>query len=53
MGFSGVRAVIMIAILIGLILAVTKLGMPGWILPVGLIVSGILVKSVTINRATA
>jgi hypothetical protein len=53
MGFSGVRAVIMIAILIGLILAVTKLGLPGWILPVGLIVSGILVKSVTINRATA
>ena len=53
MGFSGVRAVIMIAILIALILAVTKLDMPGWILPVGLITSGILVKSVTIKRATA
>jgi len=53
MGFSGVRAVIMIAILIGLILAVTKLDMPGWVLPVGLIVSGVLVKSVTIKRATA
>jgi hypothetical protein len=53
MGFSGVRAVIMIAILIGLVLAVTKLDLPGWILPVGLIVSGILVKSVTINKATA
>ena len=53
MGFSGIRAVIMIAILIGLVLAVTKLDLPGWILPVGLIVSGILVKSVTINKATA
>jgi len=53
MGFSGVRAVIMFAILIALVLAVTKLDMPGWILPVGLIVSGILVKSVTINKATA
>jgi hypothetical protein len=31
----------------------TKLDLPGWILPVGLIVSGILVKSVTINKATA
>ena len=53
MGFSGIRAVIMIGILIALVLAVTKLDMPGWILPVGLIVSGILVKSVTIKRATA
>ena len=53
MGFSGVRALVMIAILIGLVLMVTKLDMPGWILPVGLIVSGILVKSVTIKRATA
>jgi hypothetical protein len=53
MGFSGVRALIMIGILIALVLAVTKLDMPGWLLPVGLIVSGILVKSVTIKRATA
>jgi hypothetical protein len=53
MGFSGVRALIMVVILIALVLAVTKLGLPGWVLPVGLIVSGILVKSVNVNRATA
>ena len=51
MGFSGVRAVIMVVVLIALVLAVTKLGLPGWILPVGLIVTGILVKSFTINRS--
>jgi len=53
MGFSGVRAVIMIAILVGLVLAVTKLDWPGWILPVGLIVSGVLVKGVTIKKVTS
>ena len=53
MGFSGVRAAIMIGILILLVLAVTKLDMPGWLLPVGLIVSGTLVKGVTITRKTA
>jgi len=53
MGFSGIRAVVMIGILIALVLAVTKLDMPGWILPVGLIVSGVLVKGVTIKKATA
>jgi hypothetical protein len=53
MGFSGVRAIVMIGILIALVLAVTKLGLPGWMLPVGLIVSGILVKGVTIKRANA
>jgi hypothetical protein len=53
MGFSGVRAVIMIALLIGLVLAVTKLNMPGWILPVGLIGGGVLVKGVTIKKATS
>lgn len=47
------RALIMVMILIGLVLAVTKLDMPGWLLPVGLIVGGILVKSVKINRSPA
>ena len=37
MGFSGIRAVILIAVLVGLMLAVTKLDLPGWIVPVGLI----------------
>ena len=44
MGFSGVRAVILIAILIALVLAVTKFDMPGWILPIGLVVSGAALK---------
>ena len=37
MGFSEIRAVILIAVLVGLMLAVTKLDLPGWIVPVGLI----------------
>ena len=53
MGFSGGKAVIMIFVLIALVLGVTKLDLPGWILPVGLIVIGALVKGVTIKRAEA
>ncbi len=52
MGFSGVRAVIMIVILIALVLGVTKLGLPGWTLPVGLIVSGIRVRNITIKTTS-
>lgn len=37
MGFSGIRAVILVFVLIGLVLAVTQLDLPGWIVPVGLI----------------
>ena len=36
MGFSGSRAVLMVAVLVVLVLAVTKFGLPGWLLPVGL-----------------
>ena len=50
MGFSGIRAVIMIVMFILLLMAVTKMDMPGWILPAGLILTGIILKSVTINR---
>lgn len=39
MGFSGIRAVILIVVLIGLLLGVVKLGLPGWTLPVGLLVA--------------
>lgn len=53
MGFSGIRAVIMVVVFVALLLAVTKLGLPGWILPVGLIASGIVVKGITIHRARA
>jgi hypothetical protein len=44
MGFSGLRAVIMGAILIALVVAVSKFGLPGWIVPVGLLVSGAVLK---------
>jgi hypothetical protein len=45
MGFSGIRAVILIAVLIALLVAVTKLDLPGWILPVGLLVTAGALKS--------
>jgi hypothetical protein len=44
MGFSGARAVMMIVALIVLVVAVTKLDLPGWIIPVGLIVAGVVVR---------
>ena len=53
MGFSGIRALIMVVVFIALLLAVTKLGLPGWLLPVGLIVTGIVLKSVTVKQANA
>jgi predicted Kef-type K+ transport protein len=45
MGFSGVRALIMVAVLIALVVAVTKFGLPGWLLPVGLVLSGMVLKN--------
>jgi hypothetical protein len=44
MGFSGVRAVILIGVLIGLVLAVTKFGLPGWLLPVGVIAAAVMLR---------
>ena len=44
MGFSGLRAIIMIGVLIVLVVAVTKFDLPGWCLPVGLIGAGVLMK---------
>jgi hypothetical protein len=44
MGFSGIRAVILIVVLIGLVLAVTRFDLPGWILPVGLLLSAAALK---------
>ena len=45
MGFSGIRAIIMMAVLVVLIVAVTKFDLPGWLLPVGLIATGALLKN--------
>jgi hypothetical protein len=44
MGFSGIRAVILIIVLVGLVIGVTKLGLPGWTLPVGLLLTAGLLK---------
>ena len=44
MSFSGPRVVLMIVALVVLVVAVTKLDLPGWIIPVGLIVAGVVVK---------
>jgi hypothetical protein len=45
MGFSGLRALIMGGVLIVLVLAVTKFDLPGWLLPVGLLLSGFVLKN--------
>ena len=44
MGFSGVRAVVLIAVLVALVLAVTRFDLPGWIIPVGLLLSAAALK---------
>lgn len=44
MGFSGIRAVILIVVLIGLVVGMSKFGLPGWTIPVGLIVTALLLK---------
>lgn len=44
MGFSGARAVLMIVALVVIVTVVVKFDLPGWLIPVGLIVAGILVK---------
>jgi hypothetical protein len=45
MALSGMGAVILIAVLIGLVLAVTKLNLPGWTLPEGLVLTAGLLKA--------
>jgi hypothetical protein len=52
MSFGGIRAIILVVVLIGLVLGVTKLGLPGWTLPVGLILTGVLLKG-TEKKASA
>jgi hypothetical protein len=45
MGFSGFRAIIMVAVLVALAVGVTRFDLPGWILPAGLIAAGVLLKA--------
>ena len=44
MGFSGIRAVILIVVFVVLLLGVTKLDLPGWLLPVGLLLTAGILK---------
>ena len=44
MSFGGIRAVILIVVLILLMLGVTRLDLPGWILPVGLLLTAGILK---------
>jgi hypothetical protein len=45
MGFSGIRAVVLIVVMIALVLGVVKLGLPGWLVPAGLIAVAVVVKA--------
>ena len=45
MGFFGLRALIMVAVLVLLVFGVTTYDLPGWILPVGLIGAGVPLKA--------
>jgi len=51
MGFSGIRAVILIVVLVGSLWLVNRFDLPGWIVPVCLVVSGVLLKGWE-NQAT-
>ena len=44
MSFSGLRAIILLAVLISLVMAVSRFDLPGWIVPVGLLVTGVGLK---------
>lgn len=44
MGFSGVQALTMFGILVGLVALVGTFDLPGWIVPLGLVASGSVVN---------
>jgi hypothetical protein len=44
MGFSGIRAVILIGVLVALAVGVMKFDLPGWLLPVGVITGAVILK---------
>ena len=52
MGFSGARAMILIAVLLVLVFAVSKFGFPGWFVPVGLLATAAVLKG-TEQRASS
>jgi len=52
MGFSGIRAIILIVVLVVLLLGVTRFGLPGWLLPVGLFLTAGVLKGAEKNAST-
>jgi len=44
MGFSGIRAVILIVVLVGSMWAVSRFDLPGWLVPVCLLTASVLLK---------
>jgi len=45
MGFSGIRALILIAVLVVLIVAMSRFDLPGWIIPVGLLAAAAVLRT--------
>jgi hypothetical protein len=45
MSFSGLRAVVLVGVLIGLVVAVTKFDLPGWFVPIGLLITAAALKN--------
>jgi hypothetical protein len=45
MGFSGIRAVILLVVLVGLVLGVSRLDLPGWSVPVGVLGTAALLRA--------
>jgi hypothetical protein len=44
MSFSGTRAAVLVGVLVALGVAVFKFGLPGWLLPLGLVATGIVLR---------
>jgi hypothetical protein len=45
MGFSGLRAIILVFVLVALVVGVSQFDLPGWTVPVGLLGSAALLKA--------
>ncbi|HET8532477.1 MAG TPA: hypothetical protein VFO08_15105 [Methylomirabilota bacterium] len=45
MGFSGLRAIILVFVLVALMVGVSRFDLPGWTVPVGLLGSAALLKA--------
>jgi hypothetical protein len=53
MSFSGIRAVVLIVVLVVLLVCISKFNFPGWVLPVGLIAAAVVLKSVKKGPSSA